>query len=203
MFSKISILLLLTVAISAASAAIDFTPTLKEYSAQGFTYRQVRFKNGQGSVTLVPPQGWTISGGADGLQLRPPNNNFAEGMIRALPLQAPRPFDEVAVKALQERIISEAPPGSQSVQFVKSQENPVRIDQNPSFEFVISYRALGKTFQRSVIFVNCPDTQLILRFTAPKTDFDMFHRDFLRSVSSWQWIKEPAAIVAGPTTALK
>jgi hypothetical protein len=189
MSPRLFIFLVLAVAISTASAAIDFTPILKEYSAQGFTYREVKFKSGEGSVTLNPPQGWAINGGTGRLQLRPPNNNFVEGIIEAVPLQAARPFDQEAVQALQQRVMSETPPGSHLVQFVRSQENPVRMDQNPSFEFVISYESMGKTFQRSVIFVNCAGQQLIFRFTAPKKEFEAFNRDFLRSISTWQWIE--------------
>ena len=46
-------------------------------------------------------------------------------------------------------------------------------------ELIISYR--------SVILVNCPGTQLIFQFTAPKTDFAAFHSEFCRSINSWPW----------------
>jgi hypothetical protein len=198
MFSKIATaLLLLAVTINAAAAEIDFTPALTEYTAQGFTYRKVTFKNDEGSVTFTPPRGWTIRGAKDQLQLNPPNTNFVEAVIRAAPLPGSPRFDEPTVKALEQQVMSEVPPGVQSMQLVRRQENPVVMGPNLSYGFVVSYTTLGRTFQRSVIFVNCVDHQLILRFSAPKADFDTFNGDFCRSISSWHSINEPAAPAAG------
>jgi hypothetical protein len=81
--------------------------------------------------------------------------------------------------------------------------NPVILYQNLSYEFVVSYQTLGKLFQRSVIFVNCPDKQLVFRFSAPKPVFDSLNMAFRRSIYSWQLADPPAATGAGPTTASK
>jgi hypothetical protein len=73
------------------------------------------------------------------------------------------------------------------------QENPVIINGNLSYEFVVSYQALGKTFLRSVIVVACPNAQLVFRFTAPKSDFENLNRSFRQSIYTWQWTEpEPA-----------
>ena len=79
--------------------------------------------------------------------------------------------------------------------------------QNPSVQFVISYVTLGQTFQRSVIFINTPDTQLVFRLTAPKADFNALDDVFRRSISSWQWTETkpgqtaPGVITANPVQA--
>jgi hypothetical protein len=125
--------------------------------------------------------------------LQPPNKNFAEGTITANPLAGPKPFDELTVKALEQRVLSEAPPGSQAVQVVRREENPVSMGPNPSLEIVISYATLGHTFHRSVIFVHTADTQLAFRFTSTKEDFTVLNESFRRSVASWQWIDGAAA----------
>ena len=195
MSSKLITLLVLALAINPTRADIDFTPVVHEYKAEGFTYRQLRFKKDEGTVTLSPPQQWAVRGGKDRVQLSPPNKHLVEATIQAVPLAAPQRFDEAAMKAFEEQIIRGAPPGSESVQLIKREENPVVIGQNLSFGLVISYQLLGQTFQRSMIFVNCPDQQLIFRFSAPKADFETFNSDFRRSLSSWQ-TSEPAPSAA-------
>jgi hypothetical protein len=202
MFSKISAaLLLLALTTLQAGAEIDFTPTETEYSAEGFTYRKITLKDGEGRVNFTPPHHWVVRGDKDRMQLTSPNKSFVEATIQGVPLSALQRFDEAAVKAFEEQAIRAAPPGSQSVQIVKREENPVVMGQNLSFGVVISYQALGQTFQRSIVVVNCPDTQLILRFTAPKADYDTFNSDFRRSIGSWEWINGPTA--ASPAVASK
>jgi hypothetical protein len=60
------------------------------------------------------------------------------------------------------------------------------MGQSPSLEVVISYNALGRSFRRNVIYVHTPDTQLVFRFTAPKSDFAGLNQAFRQSVNSWQ-----------------
>jgi hypothetical protein len=203
MSPRLYILLFLALSIHAARAAIDFTPTVKEYSAEGFTYRQLTFKNDEGGATLNPPQKWLIRGGKDQLQLSPPDKSFVEMTIQTRPLPAPQSFDEASVKAFEQLATREIPPGSQSIQLLKREENPVALDKDLSLEFVISYQVLGQTFQRSVIFVNSADQQLIFRFTAPKADFVALKGEFLRSINSWQWIKWSATSAGGTAPASK
>ena len=194
MLAKISTaFLFLAVTIHFAGAQIDFTPEVNEYTAQGFTHRELTFKHDKGTVTFDAPQKWLVRGDKAHLRLSPPDKNFVEASIQTTPMAVPPRFDEQSLKALEERVLREAPNGAQSVQIVRRLENPVAVGSNPSFEFVVSYQALGYTFQRSVLFVNCPDQQLTMRFTAPKADFDTFNGHFRVSISSWRWINDPVA----------
>ena len=202
MLAKVSTaLLFLAVTIYSAGAQIDFTPEVKEYTAQGFTHRELTFRHEKGTVTFDAPQKWLLRGDKTQLRLSPPDKNFVEASIQTTPMAVPPSFDEQNLKILEERVLREAPNGAQSVQIVRRLENPVVVGSNPSFEFVISYQALGHTFYKSVLFVNCPDQQLTFRFTAPKTDFDTFNGQFRVSLSSWQWIEKPPAVVAQNPTA--
>lgn len=201
MRSKLFVLFLLALgAANSASAQIDFTPITREYTAGGFIHRELIFKTDKGTVTLAPPVKWNVRGGKDRVQLSPPDKSFVEATIQAAPVTPPPGFDEQNLKVLEQRVLSEVPSGALSVQITGRVENPVVIGSFRSFEFVISYQALGYTFLRSVIFVNGPDQQLTFRFTAPKADFDAFNSDFHRSINSWQWI-ERAVPEAGPVTA--
>jgi hypothetical protein len=198
MSPRISILLFLAFTMRAASAAIDLTPTVAEYSSQGFTYRRVTLKQDAGTITFVPPDNWEVRGGKDRLQLQPPNKPLVEATITATTLPAPRPFDEATVRALEQQILAEAPPGSQP-QVLSREENPIAMGQYLSLEVVISYHALGRIFQKSVIFVHAANTQLIFRFTAPREDFAMLNSSFRRCIGSWQWIEPPTPKGAGAT----
>lgn len=193
----------LVLAIDSASGQIDFTPEVREYTAEGFTHRKVTFKNDKGIVTFAPPDRWTIRGDKERLRLSPPENNFVEAAVQTASLPAPLAFDEAGLKALEQQVMRELPGGAQSTQVMKRTENAVVIGPHLNFEFVVSYQALGYTFHRSVIFVNSPDQPLVFKFTAPKADFEKCAGEFRRSVSSWQWISELAAPDAAPVTASK
>ncbi len=192
MFRGLSNFLLLAVALRSATAAIDFTPLVKEYTRQGMVYRQVTLKDDKADITFVPPQGWTVRGVSARLQLSPPHSNLAEATVEAASLPGPQPFDEKTTKVIEQQVVDSAPPGSQAVQVLKREQNPVLMNQNLSFEVVISYQVLGRTFCRSVLFVRTPDTELVFRFSAPKPDFDALNNDFRLSITSWQWIEAKA-----------
>lgn len=96
-------------------------------------------------------------------------------------------FDEATLKMLEHQVLSTLPVGSQGITMVSRQENTILLDHNLSYEFVVSYKTLGQTFSRSVIFVNCPDQQLVFRFSAPKAAFDNLNSAFRQSLCSWQW----------------
>src|SRR5688572_13232193 len=194
MASKITtVLLFLAVTILQAGAEIDFTPEVKEYTAEGFTHRELTLKHDKGTITLGAPPRWLLRGDKAGLRLSPPDKNFVEAVIQATSFAVPPRFDEQGLKAFEEQVLKEVPGGAQAIQVVRRLENPVSVGSNPSYEIVVSYHALGYTFQRSVLFVNCPDQQVIFRFTAPKADYDTFNSQFRLSISSWQWVNEPAA----------
>ena len=183
-----------------AYAAIDFTPAVEEYSSQGFVHRKVTLKEEKGMITFVLPQAWNVRGSKNLLQLSPPNSNFVDASISATPLTGPTPFNDETVEALKQQILRSAPPASQSVGLVRSELNPVPMAPYPSVEIVVSYQALGRTFGKSVIFVQADDTQLVFSLTAPKEEFDSLSQTFRQSISSWQW-RQPKP--SGPMTASK
>jgi hypothetical protein len=194
MTSKLLFLALLAATICSARAEIDLTPTVREYTSAGFVYHQVKLKQPTQDILFVLPQGWSIRGGKDRLQLQPADKNFVEAIVTATPLAAPQPFDEPTVQALEQQVLAETPPGSQAAQVVRRGENPVALGPNPSLEVVISYTTLGRTFCRSVIFVHTADTQIVFRFTAPKEDFTALNLVFRRSINSWQWIETSPSV---------
>ena len=201
MFRRLLLLLLTGLTIPSAQAAIDLAPLVEEYSHAGFNYRKVTFKEDKGIVTYTPPQGWTIRGGGNAVQLTPPDKAFVDGVIVATPLRDPQAFDEATVAALEQQVVATAPPGSQGLQVVRRQENPVALGSNPSFEIAISYTVLGRSFERNVIFVNTADTQLVFRFSAPKEDFAALEQRFRQSIGTWEYVETKAAAATATVAA--
>lgn len=192
-------LLCLFLFVTRASAQIDFTPTVNKYLSHGEEYSSVSFKDEKRAISLEIPHRWTCRGDATKLQIVPPDQNFAEGVVQSAPTLPKRVFDESTLKALEAHVINNLPPGNQNPTVVKRQENTVILYQNLSYEFVVAYQILGQTFHRSVIFVNCPEAALIFRFTAPKTVFDGLNDKFSRCISSWTVTDPAPGTVAGMT----
>lgn len=204
MFRRTLSLLLVVSTLSWSRAAIDLAPEIEEYSHAGFHYRKATFKADNGTVTFLPPPGWALRGIKDRLQLNPPDQRFAEGLILATPLKTPQPLDEPTIRALEQQVLASAPPSSQSAQLLSREENPILIGPHQSCQVAMTYELLGEVFQRSVIVVHTPDTQLVFRFTAPKRDFDVLNEAFRRSIASWEWLEAKpgsSATIAGPNLA--
>jgi hypothetical protein len=200
--SSTAFIFLLAVA-AQARAAIDFTPTLNRYYSEGAEYFSVSFKEDKQTISMGVPRLWSCRGDASRLLFAPPDQSFAEGVVQAVPAKGAQPFDEPTVKALEMQVMSTLPPGSQGAAVLSRLENPVILYQNLSYEFVVSYQTLGQLFQRSVIFVNCADKQLVFRFSAPKAVFENLNKAFRRSIYSWQLTEQPATTSAGPITAAR
>jgi hypothetical protein len=178
-----------------ANAAIDFTPLVEEYASQGFVYRKVTLKGEKGVIRFVSPLGWNVRGTKDLLQLYPPNQNLAEATMSARTVSAPMSFDTAKIESLEQQVLGTAPPTSQAARVVKHELNPIPMGTNPSLEITISYSALGRLFQKSVIIVQEADQQLVFRLSAPREDFDALNQAFRRSIGSWQLL-EPKASAA-------
>jgi hypothetical protein len=182
-------------------AGIDLTPTVNEYTAEGMKFQQLTFQYNEQRIQYEPPSRWTFDGNSAELHLKPPQKNFAEAVITAVPLSKPQVLDENAIKPLEQQFIAGLPVGSQFAKIEEEIASPVLLGGNASFEVTVSYQLTGEKFLRSALFVNLRDTQLIFRFTARKDDFQALHREFKASIFSWRWIEsgEPTAEVAKTT----
>jgi hypothetical protein len=111
-----------------------------------------------------------------------------------LPSPGPLPLDEAAKSAFKQHVIAALPIGSQGIETVSEVENSLMPGGNPSFELILTYKAMGKTFQRSALLVHCPTCRLYFRLTAEKQDFNFLALQFRRSIMSWQVIPEKLAV---------
>lgn len=200
---KVLLSILCCAFVGPAFAGLDLTPLTKEYTEDGVTYREVSFKNGEGSQKFYPPEGWALRGQATRLQLSPPKKDSAEAVIEVSPSSAAE-IDEAVIKAFKEKVIATLPSGSTAVTTISEARNGLMPSGRPSFEIMVSYQHWGKTYQRSVLLVNGPQEHLTFKLTAVKEDFMLLQTVFRRSVASWQWIdKSPAVVAQIPATSTK
>jgi hypothetical protein len=194
--------LLLATALTTARAAIELPPTPHESTCQGFTFKELLFKDGKREIVYQLPREWSYRPRADGVQLTPPKASFAEAVIRVAPLPVPQPLDEKAIEAAKQAFLGSLPPGSQMVSIVKEERNPVLLDNKPSYELTATYQVLGETFLRSALFTNLSETQVSFSLTARKRDFEALHGVFRQSILSWGWrestVPSETALAAGP-----
>ena len=171
-----------------AKADFDLTPTPHEYVGEGIKYQELLFKHDKRQVSYMPPARWSWRSAAGLLVLTPPDKTQAEAAIAQAPLLAPQTLDEACMKELVQRALQSVPPGIQNVKVVQQEQNPIPINGNPTWEIVISYEAYGQLFQKSMLFLHLPDTELVFRLTARETDFAALHNAFRKSLYSWQWL---------------
>lgn len=174
--------------VASTQAGIDFSPTISERELAGIKFKQLHFKHNGRVVTYEQPKGWKYSGGGNSLKLSPPEAAQADAEIDQSSLETPQNLDEETVKKLQAQVLASVPKDSQNVTLVSEEKNPFRINQHETYAVTISYTAFGQEFQRWVLFMNLPDTQVQFRFTARKGDFEKAQKAFRQSLFSWKWI---------------
>jgi hypothetical protein len=157
-------------------------------------------KAGKDGVAMVLPDAWAYRGESERLILTPPSDKaFAQASIEAAPLPDSKPAQTEQIAQLKENVLSTLPPNSQFVTVMLEAENTTMPGGNPSVELLVSYQTLGKTFNRSVLLVNTPDTRLLFQFTAPEEIFEPLMVTFRRALMTWRSI-EPTAPSAAPET---
>ena len=179
--------LVLSAELAAAGSTIEFSADLKEFMGEGVGYHRLTFTDDKRTIFYQPPPKWTCSLMGKSLHLRPTDANFAAAEIEAIPLAGPQSIDAAASEAFTQQVLSTLPPGSQQAEVVKQEQNPVPLNNNPTFEVIVSYKAIGDPFQRSVLFLNTPANQVVFKLTAKKADFDALYRAFRRSIATWEW----------------
>jgi hypothetical protein len=171
-----------------ATAAIDFTPTVSEYTAEGLKFHQLSFKDGTRRIIFEPPQQWTCHGTTSMLRLAPSNTARAEAIVQAVEAKASDKLDDKALAACREQFLAGLPTGSQGGEITKEEFNPVQLERASSYAITGQYKAIGEVFICSVVFVNLPESQLTFRLTARKADFATLDQAFRRSILSWHWV---------------
>jgi hypothetical protein len=165
---------------------LQLTPEVAEYELDGAKLQHFVFPDGGQRVTYTPPRGWHYSGGGDRLQLQPPRNPDALGIISVIKLPEPQVLDEATMKKLTDEAIASIPGAATHAVIVSQAKNPLLIERKETFLVVINYDCYGTPYARSVMFLNRKHEQLRFELTSPRWSFGSLQNEFLSSQFSWQ-----------------
>src|SRR5258708_6014764 len=82
----------LTLSGSVARAELQLVPEFYEFELDGARVRAVAFADGMRRVVYTPPRGWTYTGSAAELTMRPPGTQRGEASISRYPAQPGQNF---------------------------------------------------------------------------------------------------------------
>lgn len=183
-------LLIVTAMTVTAQAALDLNPALQEYTAEGITFRQLCFKDGERTVKYEVPNGWAYVALGAQLRLTPAKFERAFALLSAAPGATAQQFDAKAVEAAQKAFAASLPPTAQDVKILAEELNPLVLNGGVNtYEITATYKVSGDALITSVLFANAAEAQLNFRLTARKADFAKLHNVFRSSLLSWQWVE--------------
>src|ERR1035437_2493992 len=156
---------------------LQLVPKSSTYKVDGVEFPQVAFQDGSKLVTYCPPKGWTYSGSANVLKLRPDKTN-AEATISRLPGKGIGDLDEKTRKTLLDQAVADLPGGSTNVQIVSAQTNPLLIDRKDTFMIVFDFLLSNQGFKRSIILLNQGPDLIRFQLTCGRADFDALQKAF-------------------------
>jgi hypothetical protein len=185
---KSKALFLLAIFACQGHAAVDFTPTQSTREQDGIIFPQLFFKQDGQQISYEQPTGWKYRGDSSRIAFAPPNVAQAEAAIEQALLPAPQNFDDPTVKLLKQQVIDSVPKNSLHIEVASEEKNPLMPNGHETYEVVVTYQISGIEFERSILFLNLPDTQLRFCVTAHKQDFEKIHNAFRASIFSWQWL---------------
>ena len=173
--------------VSSAYAELQLSPRASEGYVDGAKIKFLAFSDGSGKdVTYGPPTGWEYSGSTTELTLRPPNRVQAEATITRIPLPQPGSFDDESLTQLMTDAVAQVPKGSESINVVSQEKNPLMIQRKETFLVTISYTFYGQKFSRSILFLNRGNERIRAQLTCHEADFKELQAAFLRSHYTWQ-----------------
>jgi hypothetical protein len=170
-----------------AAGPIDFTPTSGQRLLENVVFPQLIFHQDGHAITYEQPRNWTFTASAVQLKLMPPNISQAQATIEQVTLPASQTFDEVTAATLRQVVLKSLPGEAQNAKVVLEEQNPVAVNQQPSYAITANYAYFGQDYAVSVLFANLGETQLRARLVARKGDFDALQRAFRGSLISLHW----------------
>jgi hypothetical protein len=176
-------------ALLAVSSPLNLTPLPHQTPLEGGFRDDTAFNDGENIVTYTPPGRWSISGDAGKAVLRPKEVAEAEAAISKLPLPAVTAFNEETVKGLKAEAAAALPGGATKVEWGEDQENPVTLNQHPTYRIQVAYTAYSQRFVRTILFCNFASEQIRFQLTCRESDFKDLYEQFRQSVFSFRGLK--------------
>jgi hypothetical protein len=183
----LSAILSSSVVLPCAAGPIDFTPTSGQRVLENIVFPQLILHQDGHAITYEQPHNWTFTGNASQLKLTPPAISQAQATIDQVALAKPQTFDEVTAAALRQVLLASIPGDAQNTRVVLEEQNPIAVNQQPSYAITANYSYFGQDYAVSMLFANLGQIQLRARLVARKADFDALHRAFRGSLFSLHW----------------
>lgn len=183
----LSAVLASSVVLPCAAGPIDFTPTSSQRVLENVVFPQLTFHQDGHTITYEQPRNWTFTGSAAQLKLTPPGISQAQATIEQVALPSPQTLDELTAAALRQVVLGSIPGEAQNAKVVLEEQNPVAVNQQPSYSITANYSYFGQDYAVSVLFANMGQTQMRARLVARKADFDALQRAFRGSLFSLHW----------------
>ncbi len=184
---RIALAILVVTLPTVRARAIDFTPHTADSIEDGVPMRRMYFSDGARRIFYRPPVTWSRSGDEHGAMFIPKDSDRAFVKMENAPAeQAHLPFDETGLEALRKVAIKLLPPDAREP--VQSWEavNPVVLQGWTSFEIGFHYLQSGKTFCRSVLFINLDaNRQIHFIVVAAPAEFTPLYKSAYKSLSTW------------------
>ncbi len=165
---------------------MQLTPSLVEREGDGCKFKQLAFHDGETTITYLSPRGWTYSGSATQLTLRPPKTSQAEASITRVARSEPGRFDDETLKKLVAEAVALVPKGSSNVTVESQEKNPLLINRKETFLIVLNYNLFGQAYNRSILFLNRGKEQIRFELVCRSADFKELQKAFLHSQYSWE-----------------
>jgi hypothetical protein len=183
-----TLLAILAVALPAVRAvAIDFTPHVADSIDDGVPMRRMYFTDGEKRIFYRPPVTWSRSGDEHRAMFIPKDSDRAFVKMENAPAEHARiPFDDAGLAALRKIAVTLLPPDAVEAGESWETVNPVVLQGWTSFEIGFDYLQSGKTFCRSVLFINLDaNRQIHFVVDAAPADFLPLYQTAYRTLSTW------------------
>ena len=179
-------------------AEIDLTPIPSVRELEGCKFPQLEFRDNGQRITYEVPRGWTYQARDKyTLALTPPNKDLVSAKIKFIPTPGTLVLDEAQLKYLKDSAGSLLPPDSKLSAEPIITPNPLRVNDHPTCEVVVTFELHAQRLRMSVLFIDLGESQLRFSLISRPDDFEPLHKAFQDSWFSWQWSSKAEASSEG------
>jgi hypothetical protein len=178
--------ILFSLFVSSARAELSLTPRREDYELDGAKMWRLVFETG-GPVEARyrPPEGWSYSGSAKVLRLRPDKPN-AEASISRFEVPDFPPCDETGAKKLTEITLAAIPEGAEGLKIQPGIANPLQISGKDTYLIQVSYIFYGERVSRYCLYMLSSDGPMRFQLTCRESDYQELTKAFLKSLHTLQ-----------------
>ena len=168
-------------------ASLDLSPQQETFDLDGMKMSQLAFNTGgKARATYQPPFAWKCSGGRDYLELHPDGMAQVKARVSKSPASPEVTFDAAGCKRLTEKVITSLPEGSDQIEVLAEELNPLQIDGKRTFLVELSYVYYGERFACYSLFLDRVPEMLTFRLNCRESNYQALRAEFHRSLYSWQ-----------------